>query len=143
MSHNSAEVVQNNKVIGFIEWNATVEQLDSCQIWDTLDEVSEHWRKGDWKECTCAGPHEDAFLFEGYWHWPVRICPHCRVIITNRTLEEVFETYTCGTCGKEMRQCFDRSHKMQWPRHGHPSESRNNRQNLAAGTITSETGPGA
>jgi hypothetical protein len=86
MSHSSGEVIKDNQVIGYFEYNGTVD-VALPAIWNTMDEVHDNWRKQEWRSCTCSTPQvSEVTLYSSYgsgFHWKSKACLSCRTIVSN------------------------------------------------------------
>lgn len=95
MSHSCARaVLDNGCIVGFLEYNGTVDQLWTPIIRASEDEVKLHWRGPEgcdpatWQPCGCAGDDAviqvDYTLFPdkpGFISFPTRVClTHMRVV---------------------------------------------------------------
>ncbi|MEK7654599.1 MAG: hypothetical protein AAB345_05025 [Patescibacteria group bacterium] len=83
MSHSNGEVIHENEVVGFFEYDGCSDIAISA-IWNTLEEVETNWRSGVWKRCTCGQPSVDVLLFTDYgggFYWPAKVCLKCRAIL--------------------------------------------------------------
>lgn len=122
MSNSSGEIIQGDKVVGYIEWQGSSEALSSNHIRASLDEVEAHWREGTYSQCQCEGGHEEALLYNGMLYFPVTICRRC-MLVTSQTMLDIVEEKLnrCADCGGEFGvTCFNWEHKREWPKSGHP-----------------------
>ena len=82
MSHSDGKIVCAGKVIGYFEYNGTCDVAISA-IWDTYDEMHEHWRSGVWNNCTCHEQPTEVLIWTSYgagFYWPGKVCLPCRAI---------------------------------------------------------------
>lgn len=89
MSHayGTATFSADNHIMHF-EYNGTTDVAISA-LWDTKQEVTNHWREGIWNACVC-GKSEDVIFFADYGdgiHWQGKACRYCRAIITTDPYE--------------------------------------------------------
>lgn len=104
MSHAFAEIIHDGKVIGYSEYNGTVDAMAWSSWYDTLEEVNENWRDKtdrEWpKICSCQ-PTE-IIIYTDYgrgFHWHAPACLTHRVIIDN------MEPWSEVDCFKRDHRC--------------------------------------
>ncbi len=85
MSHTVGEILNDKEeILGYYEYDGTCDFAIPA-VWDSVDEVMEHWRDPNptRKECTCGGEHESVEIQSNYgggFSWRGFWCPTCRVI---------------------------------------------------------------
>ena len=87
MSHANGEVIKDDKVIGYFEYNGTVD-IARPAFWDTYEEMLSYWKvQESWRNCSCIVPKVvNALLYTDYgkgFHWPAKVCLKCKTIIDN------------------------------------------------------------
>lgn len=93
MSHATGAVRFKDGQQLYFEYDGT---SDVCipMLWKTTEEVSENWRSGKWKDCTCGGLDEPVSIFSDYGNgtsWPGRACRACMVITDGLTREALWD----------------------------------------------------
>jgi len=88
MSHASGEVIVDNKVVGYFEYNGTC-GFACPNIYATMEEMSEYWREQPVKSCECSNQEKrihEVVLWSSYgvgFHWKARVCFKCMVIVSH------------------------------------------------------------
>lgn len=81
MSHAYGSVIKNDKVVAHFEYNGMFDEVIPT-LWNSREEVAEHWRSGEWRTCECNGG-EPVTLYSEYgsgFHWPGVACLKCMAI---------------------------------------------------------------
>lgn len=96
MSHSSGLVKFPDDKIFWYEYNGTV---DVCLpfLYETGEEMMAHWRRTDWKYCTCNNPSENVFISSSYgngFYWQGMACRTCMII--TKELEPNYDTEIDG-----------------------------------------------
>ncbi len=83
MSHAQGEVIYAGKTVGWYEYNGTA---DVCctRIFDSIDLLSEHWRKDVDAECKCGKKPTPVILYTNYgggYYWLGKACLQCKAIV--------------------------------------------------------------
>lgn len=83
MSHAHGKVVFEDKLVLYYEYDGTSD-IVLPKLWDTPQEVSDHWREPEpfSRKCTC-GKDEPVLIDTDYgygYHWNGKACRHCKVI---------------------------------------------------------------
>lgn len=97
MSHSHGMVKFTDGEILHIEYNGTV---DVClpNLYKTVEEVDENWRKQTWKMCSCQPiskePCELATTYGDGWTWLAFACRKCMVITDRFTPHDDNEEYS-------------------------------------------------
>lgn len=79
MSHALGEVIHNKTVVGYFEYNGTVD-IAKRDIHSSADAVDRNWRKPCTHNCTCKQPPVDVVLWSSYgggFHWNAKACLNC------------------------------------------------------------------
>lgn len=94
MSHAWGEVIVNGQSVGFYEYDGTAD-VPLTALRNSLEEVSEHWRGDNFRDCTCGQPATPAQIFSdyggGFW-WHGTVCLTCRCLCRPYVLDDV-ETF--------------------------------------------------
>jgi hypothetical protein len=82
MSHAGGTVTFKDGDILHFEYNGT---SDICipMLYTTEDELSDNWRNGQWRECSCENEHEDVIIYSSYgggFDWHGKACRVCMCI---------------------------------------------------------------
>lgn len=85
MSNAHGEVIVDEKVIGYFEYNGSADFARPA-VQKTLVDVHAHWRsKGNHRECRCASPDVvQCILWSSYgygFHWDSGVCLACMTIV--------------------------------------------------------------
>ena len=81
MTHAYGQVRFKDGMIMHYEYNGTCDVVCNY-LRDTKEDVSKHWRDGQWNKCICNGdePVEIATSYgNGFW-WKGRACKKCKAI---------------------------------------------------------------
>lgn len=89
MSHSSGIVtMESDGKVFWFEYNGTSD-VACPKIFETQDEMSEHWRnQGYGHDCKC-GKEEDALIeahYGGGIEWEGKVCRHCMVILNEHRI---------------------------------------------------------
>jgi hypothetical protein len=87
MSHATGQVIKDDAIIAYYEYNGTVD-VAQPKLYLTKEEVSANWRTYPDAECTCGKASEDVLLYTSYgagYYWPGRVCMSCLAITDGRT----------------------------------------------------------
>lgn len=86
MSHQTGAVRFPDGTINLFEYNGTV---DICipMLWDKREELSAHWRSGQWRDCLCgpAAKIEPVEIYANYgggYYWPGTACRTCNTLVS-------------------------------------------------------------
>lgn len=83
MSHAQGTVCINGDIVGYFEYNGTV---DCCctRIYSTQHEMMENWRNENERDCTCGGNPVDVVLGSASSYckdWKGKACLKCNAIV--------------------------------------------------------------
>lgn len=82
MSHSSGNVTfKKDNLVMYCEYDGTVDIMVPA-LWDTQEEMSDHWRESIWNKCTC-GNMEPVIIHSDYgggFSWEGEACRTCKAI---------------------------------------------------------------
>ena len=105
MSHSVGEIIRHGAIIGYFEFNGTVDVVIPT-IRASEDEVCAHWREEKERPCSCDAPPDEVLLYAEGRHWPAQVCLACAAIVGELGVPEKFT----GTSW----------HENEYPKNGHP-----------------------
>ncbi len=93
MSHAVGEVILDGDIVGYFEYDGTNDCVLPA-IWETADEVDDHWRNQPDRQCTCEREPTAVLIWSSYgkgFHWPCTACLECKAIVSGLAPYEEFE----------------------------------------------------
>lgn len=108
MSNCTGQVIHDGKIIGYVEYQGSGGMVMS-RFFDTVEEVSEHWRTRPQASCTCGQPSVPILIWVEYargFHWPSEACLACHAIT--------------GPVDDNDESFWADDGNDPWPKEGHP-----------------------
>lgn len=92
MSHSRGTVTFADGTVLHFEYSGTTGYVASPALWDSYEEMQEHWRKMVQRECCCGNPPEAAKVHHDYGggdDWDAPACKTCKVLLDTRGPGEI------------------------------------------------------